>query len=288
MTSSVPNTFTFAACPYANAMPLVHFLSSADVRATVVFDHPSALAAMLLDGRADAALIPVIDLFDHPFRRIEGLGVCAEDNVQSVLIHCYRPMKQVRVVAMDAASHTSNALAAILLRERFGLSPRMGCAEGEEPDAAVVIGDRALCLPPGPCGNYDLAAEWKALTGLPFVFAVWAIRADHPRAAELARIAHQAKQAGMAALDELARRMAARLPLGEERCRTYLRSAIHYDVGARELAAIELFRQRVLAGKLLPRREYIGKGHPLSPGATAAESRRDEAAVASHNKKERL
>ena len=259
MTHADELPLVFAASPYANAVPLVHFLGRAGPRVRVRYGHPSTMAALLLDGQADAALIPTIDLFEAPLRRIEGLGVCAEDAVQSVLIKCQRPLPQVRIVATDPASHTSNALAFFLLRDRFGLVARLGCAAGETPDAAVVIGDRALSLPPAPCGDYDMAREWKALTGLPFVFAVWAHRADHPRAAELAAIAHRAKEAGLAALDELARLTARRLQLDENRCRAYLQSAIHYDVGPREDAAIARFREWVIRDNLLPARNATAR-----------------------------
>jgi chorismate dehydratase len=242
MSPDATDRLTFAPTPYVNTAPLAHFLTSVDPRVRVIADHPSALAGRLLDGSADAATIPVIDLFDHPFRMVEGIGVCAEDEVQSVLLKCNRPLAEVRTVALDRASHTSNALSCILLRRHFGMEPEMSYADVDACDAAVVIGDRALCAPPAPGGDYDLAREWKAMTGLPFVFAVWAYRRDHPRAREITEIAHRAKEAGVAAIAELADREDRRLGLPAGRCRQYLESAVYYDVGPRELAAMELFQ----------------------------------------------
>ncbi len=55
-----------------------------------------------------------------------------------------------------------------------------------EHDAALLIGDVALVegqirrevAGRGKPYVFDLATEWRAWTGLPFVFAVWAARAD--------------------------------------------------------------------------------------------------------------
>jgi len=80
------------------------------------------------------------------------------------------------------------------------------------------------------------------MTGLPFVFAVWAYHQDHPDPAGLTEIAHAARRAGCAALDDVARREAARLNLPEARCRDYLENTIRYELGAREQEAMERFR----------------------------------------------
>jgi chorismate dehydratase len=258
----------FAAPAYANSTPLFHFIPAVSAGAVVSVDYPSTLMARLLDGRADAALVPVFDLLTQPgLAMIDGLGVCSEKEVQSVLIKCYRPLAEVRTVALDAASHTSNALAAILLRRHFRLDARMVSRGtgllpvGETPigeveeacgtwarrpchfDAAVVIGDRALCDPPGPCGDYDMARCWNELTGLPFVFAAWCYRAGDGRAAQIAAVVHKARQAAAGAMDELIELESRRLGLPPERCRSYFGQAIYYDVGPREMEAIRLFGQ---------------------------------------------
>ena len=227
--------YRFAAA-YANSAPLAHFLPQVDPRVVLLEGPPATLVARVLSGELDAALIPVVDYLKEPaVRMIEGLGVCADGHVESVLLKCRRPLQQVRAVELDPTSHTSNALVRVLLRRHWRLSPEIGYPDAARPaDAAVVIGDRALCSPRAPGGDYDLAGQWKEMTGLPFVFAVWGYRADHPRPAELTRITQAAKQAGLAALDELAALQARKLHLPLERCRTYLGSSIHYDLGPRE------------------------------------------------------
>ena len=223
-----------------------------------------ALAALLSD-RVEAALVPVIDYLGHPdTRMIEGLGICADGDVTSVLLQCRRPLREVRTVQPDPESRTSNVLAQVLLRNHFrtgGAVTRLRGAAAAE--ARVCIGDRALCSPPA-METYDLAGEWKNMTGLPFVFAVWVVRRSCPNIEEISRTLRSAKERGCRSLGTLAQRMAERLNLPEDRCRNYLSRRLHYDLGTREQQAIDLFRQ--LAAEL-PDRD---SGRTLSPVALRA------------------
>ncbi len=257
MTDESDNTTTtFGAVPYLNAAPLVHFLGDRRDDVRVVYDRPAALLAPLLDGRLDAALVPIVDIFAHAeLQPIDGIGICADGDVQSVLLKCYRPLNEVRTVAPDPASKTSNALAKILLAEHFGQSVTF---EGEsDPDAAVVIGDRAMCEPPAPHGDIDLAGQWKAMTSLPFVFAVWAHRRDHPNPQALSRIAHDARGAGLAAIAGLADEYARKLDLDASRCIEYLTASLSYDVVSREIEGMQRFREMYEALPAKPTRETL-------------------------------
>lgn len=245
--------YVFAAVKYANASPLAHFLPSVDERATVTFGRPSELLAELADGRADAALVPVAAFLATPgLRMIDRIGICADGRVESVLLKCRRPLAEVRLVEPDSASRTSNALAAILLTEHLGLAAEVRPTRpGEQADATVCIGDRALREPPAPAGDYDLAAMWKEMTHLPFVFAVWAYRSDCRDPDGLSRIALAARDMGLARLDELAALHAERLELPIERFREYFRTSVRYEVGPREMQAIELFARKLAQHGLL-------------------------------------
>ncbi len=243
-------SYCFAAPAYANSVPLSQFIPAVCPGARLILDLPSRLAAPLADGRIDAALIPVAALFGRPdLAFIEGTGICACRKVRSVLLKCRRPLDEVRTVNLDPASRTSNALALILLRDhwkrRVEVVPRDDAAPA---DAAVVIGDRALREPPAPGGDLDLTDHWNRMTGLPFVFAVWAVRSNHPAPRELGRVIEAAKRAGVAALPDIVREQAAKLGLTEAVCREYFSECIYYDMGPRELEAMDRFR--ALAGTL--------------------------------------
>ena len=262
--------YVFASVPYANAAPLTHFLPRVHANVRVTCAPPSELTAVLRRDQADAALVPVADyLATDNLTMLAPLGICANGEVRSVLLQCRLAIGQVRVVATDPASRTSNALARILLEEHVGQSVRMVLPVADAPaDATVIIGDRALCMPPA-AENHDLAALWKTMTSLPFVFAVWACRAGHPEAEAMAQILCEARALGGEAVDELAAIHAARLGLPVANCREYLGSIIHYDVGPDELRAMDLFKD------LLPRRRGsarpAGSRQPAGAPKDAAE-----------------
>ncbi len=243
----------FAAAPYLNAAPLTEGMRERDDVA-LIEDRPSALSDYVRDGRADAGLLPVVAvLVDPELAILDGLGVCADGAVRSVLLRCRRPIGEVRTVAGDPASRTSNLLALLLLRTRCQSNARLlpGGRTGDA-DAVVVIGDRALQVVPGGPGDIDLAEAWKDMTGLPFVFAVWAYRRGHPQARKLNRIATDSLAAGERARDAIAVRFAERLALPLPVCRDYLMSRVHYRIGEREQRAIAEFGRRLNDASLLP------------------------------------
>ena len=93
------------------------------------------------------------------------------------------PWPSIRRIALDEGSRTSAALAQVLLRKKYSVKPDIvplpldRSAEEVEADAVLLIGDRAMhaCLP-GFRFAFDLGEEWDDWTGLPFVYAVWAVR----------------------------------------------------------------------------------------------------------------
>ncbi|MEI6168455.1 MAG: ubiquinone/menaquinone biosynthesis methyltransferase [bacterium] len=241
-TARAPGHYVFAAPEYANSVPLAQFIPTVSPGSRVVLNTPSQLLTPLLSGEIDAALIPVAALFANPtLSALEGTGICAGQKVRSVVLRCNRPLDQVRTVCLDPASRTSNALAQILLKRHWKRDIQI-VVNSNEADAAVVIGDRALCESSGPGGDYDLATAWNQMTGLPFVFAVWAVRRDHPDPAALTGVIQRASQAGIAAIPEIARQQAVKLGLSEATCLEYFTECIYYELGPRERQAMELFR----------------------------------------------
>ncbi|MFO0809456.1 MAG: MqnA/MqnD/SBP family protein [Gemmataceae bacterium] len=144
-------------------------------------------------------------------------------------------------------SRTSAALTQVLLQKRHGIHPSIESlpmnadAESAAADAVLLIGDRAMraCLP-GFRYAYDLGDEWTQWTGLPFVYAVWAVRPGVDLdGVDIAL--REAKDRGLAAVGEIATREAAVLGLGAGYCRRYLTNIIHFDLGPRELAGLQRF-----------------------------------------------
>lgn len=241
---AMKDEFVFAGAPYSNSAPLVDKLTEVDPRVRVINDHPSCLVRDLNARRADVALIPVAHLFTHPeLAMIEGLGIAADGPVQSVLLKCNRKMGRIKTVARDPASATSNALAEILLKRYFKQKIEMVDFQSvERPDAAVVIGDRALCADPAPAGDVDLAEAWYKWTKLPFVFAVWAVRKDYGHIEEVTEIAHKAYTAGFRATEEIAERFSEKLGGSHDFWVDYLDNAIHYKLDPRDMEGLNKFR----------------------------------------------
>lgn len=223
---------------------------------------PAKVADRLRGGELEIGLIPAIEV-----QRIPGLivlpdlCVSATHEVRSVLLVSRVPVEEIRRVALDLNSRTSAGLTRILLADRYGLSPEYIQARPEpetmlrEADAALIIGDPALRVDRERYRVLDLAAEWRALTGLPAVFAVWAVR-DHVELPNLAFYFKSSLRYGLSSMDTLVRESAAELDLDPEEVRTYLTENLTFVLKDEQLAALrEYYRRAHLHGLIDEPRE---------------------------------
>lgn len=142
---------------------------------------PAACAAMLREKQVQTALIPVGAL-----PGIAGVEVMpdfcigADGPVESVFLFSQQPVESLQTVILDRHSRTSNGLVRILLRDfwrqevHFEMATEKHFERIQGATGGVVIGDKAIKLRDQYAYGYDLAEAWKAHTGLPFAFAVWA------------------------------------------------------------------------------------------------------------------
>ncbi|MBW8876124.1 MAG: menaquinone biosynthesis protein [Acidobacteria bacterium] len=213
--------------------------------------HPPALVARLLgQGNLDIGLIPSIEVQRIPnLRVLPDMCVGAKQEVRSVVLVSRGPIEEVRRVALDQNSRTSSTLVRILLRERWGLDPEYLHERPDpermlsEADAALIIGDPALRLDRDRYHVVDLAAEWNALTGLPFVFAVWAVRPE-VEIPDLPFYFKSSLRYGLSSLDTLVRESAAELGLDTSEVRAYLTENLHFFLRAEEIEGLEEFYRR--------------------------------------------
>ncbi len=213
--------------------------------------HPPALVARLLgQGNLDIGLIPSIEVQRIPnLRVLPDMCVGAKQEVRSVVLVSRGPVEQIRRVALDQNSRTSSTLVRILLRERWGLDPEYLHERPDpermlsEADAALIIGDPALRLDREKYHVIDLAAEWKTLTGLPFVFAVWAVRPE-VEIPDLPFYFKSSLRYGLSSLDTLVREAAAELGLDSSEVRTYLTENLHFFLRSEEIEGLEEFYRR--------------------------------------------
>lgn len=231
---------------YLNTKPLVCDLELLAPEAELILDLPSRLADRLAAGQLDVALIPVIEYFrTGGYTVVPNIAIASRGPVLSVTLFSRAPWSNIRRVALDVGSRTSAALTEVLLRERYGVKaelvelPLDADPENLDTDAVLLIGDRAMhaCLP-GYVHAYDLGLEWTEWTGLPFVYAVWAVRPG----VDLGNVAAalgEAKKRGLRRIGPIAHAEAPCLGLDAGFCRRYLQSIIRFDLGPRELAGLQ-------------------------------------------------
>lgn len=245
------------------------------------FTSPARCADLVSGGSADLGLVPAIELArSEALVPFGNLCIASSAEVRSVVLLSRVPFGEIRSVALDTSSRTSVTLARILLGERLGReryeSIRFDAVDSRDlssfpgHDAAVVIGDPALQMSKRESGlfRYDLVSEWNALTGEPFVFALWAGRRDRlePSRAIDVRL-ESSLEFGLRELETITEEASEELSLPKEELDDYFRSALHYRFGERERAGLARFYR--LAGKY---RLTEGTGEPswLQSMSTAA------------------
>jgi chorismate dehydratase len=246
--------WSLGSVPYLNAKPLLWGLDR-DPAVSLVLRPPSRLVPLIERGTLDAALLPSIECLRLGLAHVPGLAIASPGRTDSVLLHLKKPLKEVRTVALDRNSRTTNALTRILLGRRYGLKPAYvthdptGSVDFRKApgiDAAVTIGDasfRDWGLP-----SLDLGAAWRDFTGVPFVFALWAVKKPDP---SLERRLRAAAREGRARIDEIARAEHAGVDLTAAECRLYLTERITYDLGPPERAGLRLFERHARVMGLL-------------------------------------
>ena len=262
--------------PYINCYPVYGAIDRGLVTldGELVDGVPSALNAMMARGELDVSVVSAVE-YARDARRyllLPDLAISCDGPVRSVLLFSKRPAEELggRRVIVSRSSMTSVALLELLFENVWRVRPSFQPGDAEpqhlasvlhEPhDARLVIGDAALLLSqptadgrPAPYPYvYDLGAEWKRWTGLPFVFAVWVAQRSTRLAGGTA--VHSAltvsRDWGLRHLDVLARQAAEHTGVSREACAEYL-SGLDYGLTYEHLAGLtEFFRRLVHTGRV--------------------------------------
>ncbi len=246
---------------YLNSKPLVEGLPQELPARSLRLDYPSRLADDLARGGLDVALIPSVEYFLNPeYEIVSDACVATHGPVLSVKLYSRVPIGEIRSLALDEGSRTSATLARLMLLERFGVAPRLEAlplsrsTQDSQADAVLLIGDRAI-HPPAEAFEvtWDLGDEWVQWTGFPFVFAMWVARTGQYQA-ELPPMLAQARDKGVTAIPEIARREAATLGISEQTALRYLQENLHFSLGSAERKGLLLFRELLNESGLVPMR----------------------------------
>ena len=247
------------AVSYLNTKPLVFGLEAFPDQFAVRFDVPSKCAALLHEGRVDLGLIPAIEYLRGDYRIVPDVSIASDGAVATVAIFTRKPMSQVRTIALDLSSRTSVALTRILCATHWRIAPSFTPAAPDldtmlaRADAALVIGDPAFAIDPAKRGvsKIDLGAEWKSMTGVPFVYAMWVGRAGAATPAHC-RALQAARDRGVAHLADIAREVSDGDPDVERRSLVYLRDNLRYSLNDREAAGLRRFHELAADLGLVP------------------------------------
>lgn len=247
------------AVSYLNTKPLVHGLERRPDLFTVRFDIPARCADLLHEGQVDLGLIPAIEYLRGDYRIVPNLAIASDGPIASVAMFTRVPIERVRTLALDASSRTSVALTRMLCAKRWQIAPIFSTAPPDlgamlaGADAALIIGDLALDADAAEHGatKIDLGEEWGALTGLPFVYAMWTGR---PGAASPAHCdaLRAARDEGLLNLTAIAEAAGEGDPVRAYQALRYLRDNLRYGLGEAEAAGLRQFHQWAVELNLMP------------------------------------
>ncbi|HWG20561.1 MAG TPA: menaquinone biosynthesis protein [Terracidiphilus sp.] len=232
---------------------------------------PAECADRLADGTADIGLVPIAALPVVPGLRIlPGCTIASKDYVRSLLLvrRARQSLAEVRTVAADSASLTTVAYARMLFQKwgNAGVEFLPMAADLDamlaRADAAIVIGDPALLALEERANRFeraevelvyhDLAHEWRSLTGMPFVSAVWCAAAGAVLDERVAEDFIASRDHGLANIEALAAEWSRKLPLPENTIRTYLSENIHYVLDQECIEGMRGFFRMAAEAKVLP------------------------------------
>ncbi len=178
---------------FINCFPLFYGLIEKKflLEVDLIKGNPTDLNRMLADNLLDLAPISSI-AYARNYRDyvlMPEISISADGEVKSIYLFSKLPIEQLdgKKIALTNISATSQALLRIIMAKKYGLAPDYFSSTPKlgamliEADAALLIGDDALRAKYNQDPRlfaYDLGKEWKEMTGLPMVFAVWAIRKD--------------------------------------------------------------------------------------------------------------
>jgi len=241
---------------------------------TVVEAAPSVLNRMLYAEQLDMGLVSSQEYAAHPekYLLLDDISISASGPVGSVFLfsRCEPDHLAGRLVLLSRQSQTSVSLVKIILEDFYGVVPWyevgsvLDAQNNNDISAVLAIGDEALILAQNKIYPHkiDLGKIWHDKTSLPFVFAVWAMRAEFCRSnpevvREIHRQLQRCRQEGRKDLQNISKRVGPRISMDADACYDYLRG-IEHDLGPEKKKGLIRFIEY-----LIERGEGVPEALPL-------------------------
>jgi len=243
---------------FLNSRPLIAGLEN-DASVELTFDVPSRLPALLEDGLVDAALVPVIDLLRDgrpTWRVISDACIGCDGETLTVRVFSRVPPEKIRRLHVDGDSHTSVALADLLWRETYGrrltIVPFVDDNRADT-EAVLLIGDKVVTRRLIDFDiQTDLGQAWKSLTGLPFVFAVWASSKSGRGVDALAERLSGARDIGVRTAEMIAEDLAPGMGWPVTLAKRYLTTRLKFHLGPRQRLGMTRFFELARRHEIIP------------------------------------
>ncbi len=276
---------------YLNTAPLVRGFTHGPYagKYDLSFTVPSQCAEELRNGAVDIAIIPAIEYQRIPdLVVLPGIAIASQSRVRSLLLISKKPIGEVRSIALDRSSRSTQALTRILAAEHWKIAPKFSEAEPDlrtmldQADAALLIGDpalrisiaiekkstvspegRAVCRAAtlGMTGTeilhvYDVVGEWRRMTGLPAVMAFWAGRREVVTA-EVLEDFTASRDFGLISIGDICTESARELELPPTELESYLRHNIDFYLSEASRRGLERYFDDAARLGLIPGNKKI-------------------------------
>ncbi len=241
--------------PFLNMRPLVYPIEQGLVKQNfnVMYFDPSSLSENLSGGMLDVAAIPSVEfLRTDEFSILPDISISSFGKVDSVILTAKKEITEIKSVSVDVRSRSSTALLRIVFELFLGFKPeyvkrKPGDGFLEGVDAGMLIGNSGLqalhLLTENSSFKYDLGELWTRETGLPFVYAVMAIKKENKDFGENYEALLLAKRKGTELIPQIAEMESKKLDLSAKQCSIYLGERIKYDFQSREIEGLMKYRE---------------------------------------------
>ena len=223
----------------------------------MVPDVPSVLNRQIVSGQIQISPISAAFYAQHhqSLMLLPDLSISCNGRVLSVILASQYPMAELSGRRVRFTQESASAAAFLkMIFSREGISPdyEIGAVEDcqrllKAVDAVLVIGDTALVQPwAGTFKHcYDLGQVWHDMTGLPFVFAVWAVRkqfaVQYPECTtEIHRLLLASRAEGDRHMDEIVSAARITTGLSAKQIQAYF-DLLYCDLDAPKKKAMEIF-----------------------------------------------